>query len=172
MIIPICMSIKTKDQIFLKPHFVTASLESKVKARQEVVFPFWSLQKPWTTFSIFKTLETKNKSQSLQSNLWSDTKSKVSQRTWKCKVKRTKLLQWILARKNGTIFQSNHKLIKFFFKKTKQQTRLKVSIYRARQNCMLTKSKGWAKIWTELKIGQNWKLEQIENRTKLKTGKI
>ena len=36
--------------------------------------------------------------------------------------------------------------------------KLKVSIYRARQNCILTKSKGWKK------IGKNQKLDKIENR--------
>ena len=64
------------------------------------------------------------------------------------------------------------------------KTRLKISIYRARQNCKLDNllwagqnwkiGQNWTKLnqiepnWTKLKIEQKWKLDKIEYWTKLK----
>ena len=58
--------------------------QQSFKSKTRSCFSFLKFAKALNYFSDFKTLETKNKSQSLQSNLWSaDTKSNVSQRTWK-----------------------------------------------------------------------------------------
>ena len=78
------MSIKALKATLFFSEATFCHNQQSFKSKTRSCFSFLKFAKALNYFSDFKTLETKNKTQSLQSNLWSaDTKSNVSQRTWK-----------------------------------------------------------------------------------------